>query len=89
MSILAKRLDPLVRHIVVNWVLGALAGMVCASALLLIDSFGLTPLLWRSDVAVAALLLFYFGFMTTFGGLVCAAAVMLPRWTRPKERRLA
>jgi hypothetical protein len=81
----AKRLDPLVRYMIVNWALGALAGIVCASALLIIDPFGLRPLLWRSDVAVAALLLLYSGFMTTFGGLVCAAAVMFPDGFGPKD----
>jgi hypothetical protein len=77
-AVRARRLDRLVRHMVVNWALGALAGVVCASALLIVDPFGLRPLIWRSDAAIAALLLLYFGFMTTFGGLVCAAAVMAP-----------
>ena len=81
----AGRLDPLVRYMIVNWALGALAGIVCASALLLIDPFGLAPLLWRSDVALTAILLLYFGFMTTFGGLVCAAAVMFPDGFGPKD----
>jgi hypothetical protein len=74
----AGSLDPLVRYMIVNWALGALAGIVCATAMLLVDPFGLRPLLSYSDVAIAALFMLYFGFMTTFGGLVCAAAVMFP-----------
>src|SRR5271165_6004474 len=78
-----NRLDPLVRHLIVNWALGAAAGMISATALLIIDPFGLRPLLERSDMAAVALFMLYIGFMTTFGGLVCAAAVMFPPDDKP------
>jgi hypothetical protein len=73
-----RRIDPLVRYMLFNWTLGAIAGMVCASALLIVDPFGLRPVLNRSDVEIAAIFLLYVGFMSTFGSLVCAAAVMFP-----------
>ncbi len=73
-----NRLDPLVRHLIVNWALGAAAGVISATALLAVDPFGLRPLLAHSDMAAVALFLLYVGFMTTFGGLVCAGAVMFP-----------
>jgi hypothetical protein len=73
-----RRIDPLVRYMLINWALGAAAGVICATALLVADPFGLRPVLSHSDVAVAAIFLLYLGFMTTFGGLVCAAAVMFP-----------
>ena len=73
-----RRIDPLVRYMLVNWALGALAGVLCATALLVVDPFGMRPILSRSDVEAAAIFLLYAGFMTTFGGLVCAAAVMFP-----------
>jgi hypothetical protein len=73
-----KRLDRLVLYVIVNWALGSAAGAICASALLLLDPFGLRPLLGHSDMAFVAIFLLYLGFMTTFGGLVCAAAVMFP-----------
>lgn len=73
-----RRIDPLIRYMLFNWALGAFAGVLCATALLVVDPFGLRPVLAHSDVAAAAILLLYIGFMTTFGGLVCAAAVMFP-----------
>jgi hypothetical protein len=73
-----RRIDPLVRYMLFNWALGALAGALCATALLIVDPFGVRPVLNHTDVAVAAIFLLYVGFMTTFGGLVCAAAVMFP-----------
>ena len=74
----SQRLDPLIRYVLVNWALGAVAGVICATVLLAADPFGLRPLLSHSDVEFAALFLLYGGFMTTFGGLVCAAAIMFP-----------
>ena len=73
-----KRLDPLVRYMIFHWVLGALAGALFATALLVFDPFGLRPLMNDSGMGAEAALLLYVGFMTTFGGLVCAAAVMFP-----------
>ncbi len=73
-----RRLDPLIRYMLFNWALGGLAGILCATALLAVDPFGLRPVLSHSDIEAAAVFLLYAGFMTTFGGLVCAAAVMFP-----------
>ena len=50
-----NRLDPLVRHLIVNWALGAMAGVISATALLIVDPFGLRPLLEHSDMAAVAL----------------------------------
>jgi hypothetical protein len=73
-----KRLDPLVRYMIFHWVLGALVGALFATALLTFDPFGLRPLMNDSGMGAEAVFLLYVGFMTTFGGLVCAAAVMFP-----------
>ena len=73
-----RRIDPLVRFMIAHWVLGAATGIVCAALLLLIDPFGLRPLIAGSDTAALAVALLGFGFASTFGGLVCAAAVMFP-----------
>ena len=73
-----RRIDPLVRFMIAHWALGAATGVVCAALLLLIDPFGLRPLIARSDAAALAVALLAFGFASTFGGLVCAAAVMFP-----------
>ena len=74
----AKGLDLLVRYMIFNWLLGALVGALCATALLVFDPFGIRPLMNDSGMGAAAAFLLYVGFMTTFGGLVCAAAVMFP-----------
>ncbi len=73
-----KRLDPLVCYMIFHWVLGALAGALFATALLVFDPFRLRPLMNDSGMGAEAVFLLYVGFMTTFGGLVCAAAVMFP-----------
>ena len=72
------RLDSLVRYMIVHWVLGALGGALCTTALLVFDPFGMWPLIYDSGMGVEAIFLLYVGFMTSFGGLVCAAAVMYP-----------
>ncbi len=77
-----KPADPLVRYIIFHWALGLLGGALCATLLLLFDPFGIRPLIRDSGLGVPALFLLYVGFMTSFGGLVCAAAVMFP----PKDR---
>ena len=74
----AKGLDPLVRYMIFHWVLGALGGALCTTALLVFDPFGIWPLIHDSGLGVPAIFLLYVGFMTSFGGLVCAAAVMFP-----------
>ena len=73
-----KKLDPLVRYMLFHWFLGMLGGALCATLLLVFDPFGLWPLIHDSDMAFPAIFLLYIGFMTSFGGLVCAAAVMFP-----------
>ena len=74
----SKGLDPLVRYMIFHWVLGALGGALCTTALLVFDPFGIWPLIHDSGMGVPAIFLLYVGFMTSFGGLVCAAAVMFP-----------
>lgn len=74
----AKKLDPLIRYMIFHWILGMLGGALCATLLLVFDPFGIWPLIHDSGVGFEALFLLYIGFMTSFGGLVCAAAVMFP-----------
>jgi hypothetical protein len=74
----AKGVDPLVRYMIFHWVLGALLGAFFATALLIFDPFGLRPLMHDSGMGDVAAFMLYVGFMTSFGGLVCAAAVMFP-----------
>ena len=73
-----KSCDPLVRYMIFHWVLGALGGALAATALLIFDPFGIWPLIHDSGLGLQAIFLLYVGFMTTVGGLVCAAAVMYP-----------
>ncbi len=74
----AKGIDPLVRYMIFHWVLGALGGALCTTALLVFDPFGIWPLIHDSGLGAPAIFLLYVGFMSSFGGLVCAAAVMFP-----------
>jgi hypothetical protein len=74
----SKRLDPVVRYVIFHWALGALAGALAVTALLVFDPFGLWPLIHDSGLGLPAIFLLYVGFMTSAGGLVCAAAVMFP-----------
>ena len=73
-----KKLDPLVRYMLFHWMLGMLGGALCTTLLLVFDPFGIWPLIHDSGMGVPAIFLLYIGFMTSFGGLVCAAAVMFP-----------
>ena len=68
--------DPVVRMIVVNWAIGALVGVLAASAVLFFDIGQLRTLLDRSDIEWAGVLLLFAGFAITFGGVVSASAVM-------------
>jgi len=70
--------DPLVRYMIFHWILGTLGGALCATLLLVFDPFGMWPLMHDSGLGLEAIFLLYIGFMTSFGGLVCAAAVMFP-----------
>lgn len=71
-----RRQDRLVRMMIANWIGGMLVGIVCAFLLLALDVAGLRSLLWRSDMPVAGTAMLMGAFAFTFGGLVCAAAVM-------------
>jgi hypothetical protein len=71
-----RRTDPLVRAMILNWALGMLAGLVCAGFILVFDAFGVRSLLWRSDILLPGVALLCAGFAFTFGGVVCATAVM-------------
>jgi len=73
-----KGLDPLVRYMIFHWALGALGGALATTALLIFDPFGFWPLIRDSGLGLPAIFLLYVGFMTSCGGLVCAAAVMFP-----------
>lgn len=71
-----RRMDRLVRAMIANWIGGMAVGLVCAALLLAFDFSGIRSLLWRSDMAISGTLLLCAAFAFTFGGLVCAAAVM-------------
>ncbi len=78
-SHLAPRGDDhrVIRLMVLNWMLGAALGIVCAALLLWLDIAGLRGLLSSPDRIVwEGLVLLFGGFAVTFGGAVCAAAVM-------------
>jgi len=68
--------DPLVRAMVVNWAFGMAIGVFCAVLLLALDFVGIRSLLLRSDMMIPGFVLLCAGFAFTFGGVVCAAAVM-------------
>ena len=69
--------DPVVRLIITHWMLGAALGMMCAAALLWLDIAGLRGLLLRADrVMWEGIFLLFGGLAITFGGVVCASAVM-------------
>jgi hypothetical protein len=76
-ALLGRDGDPVVRLIVTHWILGALTGMVCAALLLLVDIAGLRSLLMASDMCWVGILLLLSGFAITFGGVVCASAIMM------------
>jgi hypothetical protein len=68
--------DRLARAMVVNWAFGMAIGGLCAALLLALDFVGLRSLLWRSDALIPGVALLCASFAFTFGGVVCAAAVM-------------
>jgi hypothetical protein len=67
----------LVRLMVANWTLGWAVGIVCASAILLSNLAGLRDLMMSSQLMLQGIALLYGGFGLTFGGVVCATAIML------------
>jgi hypothetical protein len=68
--------DSLVWFIIVHWILGAVAGALCASIVLILNLGQLRTLLASSDVQVIGLALLYGGFMLTFAAVVCGTALM-------------
>lgn len=68
--------DPLVGAMILNWAFGMATGVFCALLLLGFDFFGLRSLLLRSDFLVPGVAMLCAAFAFTFGGVVCAAAVM-------------
>jgi hypothetical protein len=52
-------------------------GIVCSIVFLALDEAHVRSLLWRSDMPVTATLMLMAACACTFGGLVCAAAVMM------------
>ena len=65
-----------VRLVVTYWILGALTGVACAGLLLILDVARLRTLLFGSDFLWIGLLLLFGGFAVTFGGVICASAIM-------------
>ena len=71
--------DPLVRMLIVNWIMGACMGVAFAAVLLAADIAGMRSLIMGTDLAVPALALLFGGFAITFGGVIAATAIMLMR----------
>jgi hypothetical protein len=71
-----RRMDRVVRLMLVNWLLGIGVGACLALGMLAFDVMGLRTLLWRSNVAVLGTVLFVSFFATSFGGIVAATAAM-------------
>ena len=85
--------QPLVRAMIVNWAFGMAIGVFCALLLLAFDFFGIRSLLWRSDMLIVGVAMLCAVFAFTFGGVVCAAAVMSfgandEAGAKPRGRRL-
>lgn len=70
--------DPLVRMMIVNWVVGACMGVAFALVLLAADAGGVRSHIMGADSAGAALALLFGGFAIAFGAVIAAMAVMLP-----------
>ena len=69
--------DPVIRLFVTNWLLGAALGMICAALVLWLDVARLGSLLIPADHIIwEGLVLLFGGFSLTFGGVVCASAIM-------------
>ena len=72
-----KNSGRLVRLMIVNWAFGWAIGFVGAGAVLASNMASIRDIMFRSDVMWQALALLFGGFGFTFGGVVCATAVML------------
>jgi hypothetical protein len=68
--------NPIWRFMVVHWGQGMLIGAVVTGAILTLDIGHLRTLMVHSNVLIPAGLLLFVGFATTFGGVLCASAVM-------------
>ena len=80
-------MDPLVRMMLLNWASGILVGVVCAGIVLAVDLAGIRSLMIRSNFLWQGLALLFGGFSITFGGVVCATAIMtLPTEEEQKPR---
>jgi hypothetical protein len=66
----------LAAFVVVHWILGAIAGALCATVVLGLNLGHLRSLLAESDVKFTGLALLYGGFMLTFAAVICASALM-------------
>lgn len=71
-----RRMDRLVRMMIVNWLSGMAVGVVCAALALIFDIAGLRTLLSNSDVAFLGAAMLIAACAFSFGGIVCATAVM-------------
>lgn len=71
--------DPLIRIVVVNWIVGACLGVAFAGLMLVADVGGMRALMWGQTISFVALVLLFGGFAITFGGLVAATAIMMIR----------
>lgn len=72
--------NPLLRLLVVNWLIGLAATVLVVGGLLLTDAAGLRSLIVRSDAAVPAIALLFFGFLITLTSAAMGTAIMgLPR----------
>ena len=69
--------DPLLRIVVVNWIVGACLGVAFAALVLVADIGGMGSLILGHTVSIPAFALLFGGFAITFGGLVAATAIML------------
>ena len=67
----------LVRLMISNWMLGWVVGFACAALVLASNVGGIRELMMRSDVMWQSLALLFVSFGFSFGGVVCATAVML------------
>lgn len=76
-ALLSRHGDPVVRLIITHWILGALTGIGCALLLLVFNVVGLRSLLMASEMRWIGMLLLCSGFAVTFGGVVCASAIMM------------
>jgi hypothetical protein len=67
----------LVRLMITNWAFGWAIGFVGAAAVLASNMAGIRDLMFKSEIMWEALALLFVSFGFTFGGVVCATAVML------------